>query len=435
MRTKRKEELLHEFPSISYDIAEQMKGRGASNFAVMLTWGKELFVRCYHRYSNGKLAERQRYVFADDGAVRYGSDDSKHWSIRKNFREPVFCKSGYGYSFDNTYTILNRRALASSCMKYSQLEHYTGNLIMEYLHLYCKHRNLEYLMKSGYSSLLGETYSGFWGSQKHICMDYRINWESNNLLKMLRLNRIEFKALQGNEKYYPEYISWREIFPKCKPDELILMSKVFGDEHETAKRFCELTGLKPQKIASYLSKYGIKCYDYQDYLEQCRQLRYNLHDTAISLPHYFFEMHERLTIAIKYEADEACKRLFAEHMQKRKELEFQSGNLLVCQPDSMDKIIAEGKVLHHCVAGYAERHALGKLHILFIRQADKLDIPFYTMEVATDGNIKQVRGLHNSDPTPEVADLVEQYKIYLGTVFRKKLLACMLTHVNNDNRC
>ena len=420
MRITRKEELLHEFPSLPYEVSEQMKGKGAENFAVMLTWGKELFVRCYHRYSNGKLAERQRYVFADDGAVRYGSDDSKHWSIRKTFREPVFCKSGYGYSFDNTYTILNRKALASSCMKYSQLEHYMGNLVMEYLHLYCKHHNLEYLMKSGYNSLLGETYSGFWGSQKHLCMDCRINWESNNLLKMLRLNRIEFKALQGNEKYYPEYVSWREIFPKCKPDELILLSKVFGDEHGTAKRFCELTGLKPQRIASYLNENKIGCYDYKDYLDQCQQLRYDLYDTAISLPHHFMEMHERLTEVIKYKANEACKQLFAERMQKRKELEFQSGNLIICQPDSMDKIIAEGKALHHCVAGYAERHALGKLHILFVRQADKLDIPFYTMEVSREGKIIQVRGSHNCEPTQEVTQLIEEYRIYIQSIFRMK---------------
>lgn len=421
MRTRRKEELLHTFPSLPYDIAEQMKGRGASNFVVMLTWGRELFVRCYHRYSNGRLAERQRYVFADDGAVRYGSDDSKNWTIRKTFREPVFCKSGYGYSFDNTYTILNRKALGASCMKHSQLEHYKGNLIMEYLHLYCKHRNLEYLMKSGYNSLLGETYSGFWGYQKHLSVDCHINWKTNNLLKMLDLNRTEFKTLQGNEKYYPEYVGWREIFPKCKPNELILMSKVFGDEHGTVKQFCELTGLNPQKIVSYLTENKVRCHDYQDYLKQCQQLHYNLHDTAISLPHDFMRMHERLTEAIKYKASEAYKKLFAEHMKKREELEFQFGNLLICQPDSMDKIIAEGKSLCHCVAGYAERHASGKLNILFIRQAENPNIPFYTMEVTADGSIKQVRGLRNSDPTPEVADLVDEYKKYLETVFQRKI--------------
>ena len=436
MRITRKEELLRQFPSLPEEIAEQMKGRGAENFAVMLTWGKELFVRCYHRYSNGKLAERQRYVFADDGAVRYGSDDSKHWSIRKTFREPIFCKSGYGYSFDNSYTILNRKALAASYMKHSQLERYTGNLVMEYLHLYCKHHNLEYLMKSGYSGVIevAYTYNGFFREQEHLSIAYPINWKTNNLLKMLDLNRTEFKALQGNEEMYLTYIYWRKIFPKNKPEELLLIGKVFGSEHGTLTSLCELTKLKPYRIAVYLDKNKIRLSDYHDYVDQCRKLHYNLCDTAISMPHHFMDMHTRLTVIINLQIQEQAKerrrkqeavyqeklKQFEKNMIERISLEYQSENFIICLPKSVGEIIQEGSVLHHCVAGYAERHATGKLNILFIRQAENPAVPFYTMEVTVDGNIKQVRGLHNSDPTPEISDLIEEYKAYLETIFRKK---------------
>ena len=75
MRQARKEELLRRFPAVPESITEKMKGRLADNFAVFLTNGNELFVRCYHRYSDGKLIERQRYVFAKDGSVRWGKDD------------------------------------------------------------------------------------------------------------------------------------------------------------------------------------------------------------------------------------------------------------------------------------------------------------------------------------------------------------------------
>ena len=420
MRKTRKEELLCSFPAVPEEIANQMKGKGAENFAVMLTWGRELFVRCYHRYSNGKLAERQRYVFADDGSVRYGIDNDGIWQIRKEFREPVFCKVGYGYSFDNRYTILNWKVLAESCMKYSQLKHYYGNLTMEYLHLYCKHRNLEYIMKSGYSNLLGEKYSGFWGNQKHLSVDCHINWKSNNLLKMLNLNRTEFKILQGNENHYINYLNWRETFPDYKPEELLAICKAFGTEHGTAEDICKITGLKLKRIASYLAENEICNHDYQDYLAQCEKLQYNLHDTAINMPRNFAEMHERLTEIIQYEGSKIIRQHFAERLQERKKLEFQFGNLMICQPSGMEEIIAEGRTLHHCVAGYAERHADGKLHILFIRQAEKLDEPFYTMELTTDGIIRQVRGCRNRDPTPEVAEFVEKYKVYIQSKFRKK---------------
>lgn len=435
MRTTRKEELLHQFPALPEEIADQMKGRGAENFAVMLTHGRELFVRCYHRYSSGKLAERQRYVFAADGSARYGSDDSKHWTVRKNFREPVFCKSGYGYSFDNSYTILNRKVLADSCMKHSQLEHYKGNLIMEYMHLYCKHRNLEYLMKSGYVGVVEETYTynAFFKEQEHLSIAYHINWKSNNLLKMLNLNRTEFKALQGSEEYYLTYIYWRKIFPKNKPEELLLIGKIFGSEHGTLSSLCELTKLRPYRIAVYLDENKIRLSDYHDYIDQCRKLHYNLHDTAINMPHHFMDMHTRLTeiinLQIQEQAKEYRKKQKAAYQEKLKQfekktterlsLEYQSENLMIRLPRSIGEITQEGAVLHHCVGGYAERHAEGKLHILFIRQTENPDVPFYTMEVSVDGDVKQVRGLRNCDTTPEVAEFVEKYKNYLEIVFRK----------------
>lgn len=422
MKQIRKEELLRQFPALPDRFSEEMHGRKAENFAVMLTSGQELFVRCYHRYSNGKIEERQRYVFADDGSVRYGSNDGKQWAIRKDFREPVFCKFGYGYQFDNTYRLLNRNAFRNSCMKYSALEYYHGALVMEYLHLYCKHRNLEYLMKAGYDCTLTETVSGFWGGHESLSILSGINLKSNNLLKMLNLNRTEFKVLQGHENLYPVYLRWKEIFPKCFPEELLAMADTFGYSQNDVQNFCEITGLKPYRLAMYLSGQNVRFYDYRDYLEQCRQLHYNPQDTAVSMPHDFRKMHDRLTEIIQYEADKVHEQHLQERIPERRKLEFQSGTLLIRQPDSIAEIISEGRNLHHCVGGYAERHAEGKLHILFIRRKESPDKSFYTMEVSTDGKIMQVRGLRNRDPTAEVCAFVEAYKIYLLSVFGKRKL-------------
>lgn len=84
MKQQRKDELLHSFPCVPQSIMDQMKGRLAANFAVFLTDGNELFVRCYHRYSDGKLFERQRYVFAKDGSVRWGKDDGARGRFARN---------------------------------------------------------------------------------------------------------------------------------------------------------------------------------------------------------------------------------------------------------------------------------------------------------------------------------------------------------------
>lgn len=420
MRQTRKEELLRSFPLITDSQFERMKGKGAANFVVMLTQGDELFVRCIHRYSKGNFIERQRYVFAKDGCCRYRSETGSQWSICKEFREPVFCSKFYGYTFDNSYSVINIEAIKKSCMKYSHAERYNNSLLMEYMKLYCKHPNVEYLMKSGYYHLIREVFCGYWGSRKELRVYSGINWKSNNLLKMLNLNRTEFKVLKGNEGYYENYIEWREQFPKYKPDELLSLARVFRWEIELCKNLSEITGVTVTRLAKYLDSNKIRTTDYKDYLDQCRILKYNLHDTAICMPHDFEAMHTRLSRIIKYNQNEDARKRFNESIEERQKLEFGFGKLFIRQPISMEEIADEGAALDHCVGGYAERHANGRLHILFIRRFDKPDVPYYTVEVGIHGNIIQVRGRKNCDPTDEVKEFVEGYKKYLEKLFRKK---------------
>lgn len=108
------------------------------------------------------------------------------------------------------------------------------------------------------------------------------------------------------------------------------------------------------------------------------------------------------------------------HMADRSVLEFALEDLMIIQPKRIEDIAAEGAALNHCVGGYAERHAAGKLHILFIRTADKPDVPYYTMEVSAAGEIVQVRGAHNRAPGKAVSRLVEAYRAYLAKIFKKE---------------
>ncbi|MDE5564286.1 MAG: PcfJ domain-containing protein, partial [Oscillospiraceae bacterium] len=109
-----------------------------------------------------------------------------------------------------------------------------------------------------------------------------------------------------------------------------------------------------------------------------------------------------------------------EAIQLREKLGFDNGKLSICVPASAVAIVDEGKALHHCVGGYASRHAEGKLHILFIRKDSDPDKPYFTMELSTNGNVIQVRGLKNCDPPEDVKILVEDYKKYIRPLFAKR---------------
>lgn len=426
MKKERKESLIHCFPKLTNEHYDKMKGKGAKNFVIFLTHGRELFARCFHRFSNGTIAERQRYVFAKDGCVRYGSYDGINWTIRKDFREPVFCVSSYGYTFDNSYSVIDANAIDRSYLRYSEHRRYKGNFLICYLQLYCRHPNLEYLMKQNYD-VIDEVYTGYWGGKTKLVPSNLIDWKSNDLLKMLHLNRTEFKLLKGQEFFYDNYIGYRNEFPKLLPEDILNLAKVFKSERGTLKRCVEMTGLTPQRIARYLSENNVFICDYLDYADQCRHLKYDMHDTAVSMPHDFYKMHGRLSEIIRSESDKKTRQAFKDNYAGRKSLDYSSGELFIRQPESSAEIVNEGKVLCHCVGGYAERHANGKLHILFLRKLSEPDIPYYTVEVSTSGKIVQCRGYKNNvvfsggeEKPQKITDFEKEYQQYLDRIFADK---------------
>lgn len=97
-----------------------------------------------------------------------------------------------------------------------------------------------------------------------------------------------------------------------------------------------------------------------------------------------------------------------------------AGGFLAKVAESSSELIAEGKVLHHCVGTYADRHAKGKCTIILIRKQEEPNVPFYTMELTPAKQIAQVRGDHNCGMTQEVEAFVESYKKYLAEVGKKK---------------
>ncbi len=72
-------------------------------------------------------------------------------------------------------------------------------------------------------------------------------------------------------------------------------------------------------------------------------------------------------------------------------------------------IVREGKVLRHCVASYIEKVASGKTTIVFLREKNRIDEPFYTIEVMGE-KIVQVKGFANKNANDEIMEFVSEWK-------------------------
>lgn len=420
---------MYSFPPVPARIQEQMEGKKSQNFCVFLTRGAELFVRCFHRYYHGELVECNRYVFAKDGCVRYlwygepGCGD--RWRVTRLFREPIFFAPGwYSGRRDNSYVILNADAYKKSEMKYCELDSINTVCPMEYLRLYIRHPNIEYLIKAGYHRLLKIHYNGWYCQIPTVEVSPFVNLKSNNLLKMLDLNRDEFKALRGRENFYDEYLFYRKEFTGYKPAELLEMAAAYHFQSDALKRHSKQTGMSPLRLARYLNENNIAAVLYGDYIAQCEGLGYNLHDTAINMPHDFDAIHNRLSALIKYKETEELRAAFEKNYADRLCYEYSEDGLTVRLPKSMDEIVQEGAALSHCVGGYAKRHANGQTTILFLRRSEEPDTPYYTMEIDKAGNIRQCYGYKNNragnPKPPEIKTFEKHYEQYLQEVIHDK---------------
>ncbi len=151
---------------------------------------------------------------------------------------------------------------------------------------------------------------------------------------------------------------------------------------------------------------------YKDYLKDCERLGYNLKNDFILYPNNLYNAHQSTIAAIKTEKSKILDKEIKEISQKYKKLEYKSRDFIIKVATSSAELINEGQTLHHCVGRYAEDMAEENSIIFFVRQANKSDTPFVTLELNPHTNdIVQVRTKHNQLPPIEVTKFVEKWKL------------------------
>lgn len=400
-----------------------------SFFAVLHVIDGDLYVSCYDVYkkfvSDTEMRfswlEKHRYCLTQNGVQHWKEDYMQHnnqWMLewRPLKSENVM----YGYE------IINKQAVNDTFLRYAS-EALPGDISHYYLQFLCfcaSHKGAEYLIKTGFGYLVRSKMIS--GSMHGI----RLNWRSNNVKKMLRLNKSEMELLKYKDCGTLEaYYKFRKLDSTLSEAKRAKLAEQWSYYQDHITEIMKMTGLSLRKVTNYINKQGktrTALFDWKDYIGQCRQLDYDLYDALVSMPKDLAKAHERLTRIIKIRVDEQAKKAMAEALKKRKRLEYTSlnGRYLIILPHTIEEIVDEGKRLNHCVGGYAQRHAEGKLNILFLRTAEKPDVPYYTMEVNTQGKIVQCRGFKNNqagNPKPqEISNFEKEYQLYLDKLFKKK---------------
>lgn len=414
------------------------------NFAVFFHVDDTVYIRCFlaeqyfiaDRFEpDYDLTEVTRYSLRSGKAVQYRFYWTTGWGATSSKpREPIFQPSaGFGYVPDNSYIILEDHCLTKSFLRY----HVTGlpeeirNNFITYLCCCAEHPNIEYLVKGGFWDLAMK----YVGRKAGV----HINWKSNDLLKMLRLNRTELRFLkdQRADKYRTYTYFRRKIYKGRSAEETIAYFEKYHQSTEQLELLHRKTGLPFKRLMDYIQKQAEAeqtsiyhaCLDYRDYIRECEQLEYDLTDPAVIAPRSLYDAHRRTSGIINAARNAAAAERFAQFSEYRQKLLFadEEKGLQIVLPGSMDDIVDEGRKLSHCVGGYAERHAEGKLHIVFLRKTEEPEKPYYTIEVSAKGRIIQCRGYANNTVLrggslkPQVIrEFEREYQEYLDTVFEKE---------------
>ena len=82
-------------------------------------------------------------------------------------------------------------------------------------------------------------------------------------------------------------------------------------------------------------------------------------------------------------------------------LEYSDDRYMIIVPQKISEIVAEGRVLEHCVGKvdrYFDRIAQRETYICFLRKTEEPTVPYYTIEVEPGGTIRQHRGFDDKEP-------------------------------------
>ena len=148
-------------------------------------------------------------------------------------------------------------------------------------------------------------------------------------------------------------------------------------------------------------------YDWLDYLKDLEKLQMDITDPTNLFPKDFYRMHANVSVQVDHQKNKILDDKISTMLPWRKALfTMETEKYLIRPAESTFELINEGKRLHHCVGGYANRYAENDTNILFIREKVQPDVPFVTMEVQKSRGgwrLVQIRGYMNNrnNPLPE----------------------------------
>ena len=395
--------------------------------------GRDVWIRCWRLSlmiggdDGAAIAgyEKARFLFQDGTARKWQSKydwsiGDFTWSESRKVSEERWNTHPHSWAEYAPAVYLDRYVLldaeeadfSGTCIEYSaftdmlrwssMLDWNTGD-IEGYLALYCKHPNVEYLVKAGATGWLDEYLSGRCREDFHKLVNLRAK-KPKRLVKGL-----DFKEVQLlKDAPIQMALFYRELrdsgtFRKGEACALPYTKAIFSAKG-AYERVQRVTAADPLAIRRYLQRQERKSgqsiftivRDWDDHLRDCME--------GLGLAPGAFEMfpddlentHARLQRRLRRKAKTEFAPQFKHLRRRLRPAAWESGGLFIRAARSPVDVVQEGERQHNCVAGYQQKHAEKTTYIFMLRDKLYPDVSLYTVEWNAHSNeVIQCRGKGN----------------------------------------
>ena len=375
------------------------------------------------------LQETVRYAIRRNKTAKWQKQGKESYYMRtERYELDEWTRWQDNRIYDGSYFFYTggiEEALSGTAMQYADLEGYLEeggyrNAIY-FLEYHAKYPVIEFLWKTGYRNIVHNRIFGMDRENRNAIL-----WEREKLkecfkfpLRILKLMPPEEWKLDDVKR--ANYL-WKNYGERITDAEMRMALQSRTDVQS-------LTGAMPYagigKILKYIQKQTEKRKEekghttytpegiiraYRDYLRECEQLHFDLHDREILFPKDLVAAHDRTMKQIAFEKNKADQEKFQKAVNKLEKFAWQKGGFLIRPAREQMELTAEGKALHHCVGGYIRDMAEEKTVIFFLRKANEPDKPFYTLELQKK-RVIQCRTEHNAsyDRNPDVKNFVDMW--------------------------
>lgn len=258
-----------------------------------------------------------------------------------------------------------------------------------------------------------------------------LNWSGTSPAAFLRMEKGDARAFIRSGLDFSDLRLWKETAPELGITAFSEIRNQFSDVGLKNLQECaQACGESLMSCAKYIQSLSAPCARYavsgntiasiwKDYLHMAVKLGYDLSEKTVRMPKDLRERHDAAAAMINIQKNELERKAYKKRLLRlKKRYEFSLGGLTIVIPECGEDIVTEGKILRHCVGGYAARHIEGKTTILFLRHKRRPERSFLTIELDDERErnvrIRQIHGYRNEGYNRTGAAPIQKYAWFLN---------------------